>query len=161
MNDSTVSFYLKKDKNLNILREASPEIQKEYIKLVRAEEKLVSKELRNGRVYLNQDFEEVLKNYPDCTYIPGNSEEEKEDKKEKLMQHLLYLLDMGLHLLQWDNPLDYQLIHEYYLGTRRITIDSLTYKYSLTYSQVRNHLKLARDYLKEFILRFMDRKLLE
>lgn len=137
------------------INELSPQLQKEYRKLIKKEARLEEKERRNGRVYLHQDFDEVLKFYPDITTLP-----EHETDKEIIQQQLrekekaLEILRVALIKLKTDEPVNYGLICDYYLKGKT-TLKSLTLKYSLTENQVRYRLKLGKVFLRKFILKVL------
>ena len=92
---------------------------------------------------------DILEIHPDPASLPINYyEEEQQRQRENRLQYLPTALDM----LKKEFPEGYELIMDYYLGEKKITIMYLMEKYGLTRSVVKYRLKLAKQKLKEYII---------
>ena len=123
-------------------------IEREYNKLLRREQYLIERDAENGMIDI-VDFNDILEIHPDPASLPINYyEEEQQRQRENRLQYLPTALDM----LKKEFPEGYELIMDYYLGEKKITIMYLMEKYSLTRSVVKYRLKLAKQKLKEYII---------
>lgn len=127
--------------------DVSPEIEKEYNKLLRKEKYLEEKDAENGLIY--PDFDDVLAMHPDPASLPISDEEEQQQTRHR--ERLEYL-PIALELLKKEYPEGYELVQDYFLGDDKITMWYLVEKYGITIDMVRYRLKRAKEKLKHYII---------
>ncbi|MDE5556133.1 MAG: hypothetical protein K2J32_00365 [Ruminococcus sp.] len=118
-------------------------IEREYNKLCRKEHYLEEKDLAHGVIHIDHDS--CLNNVPE----PRTAEIIKAEITWNL--RLEYLSD-ALVLLKDKFPLEYNLINDYFLSDRNLSMSALAEKYNLSFKQVEYRLKKAKELLKKYII---------
>ena len=127
-------------------------IEDEYNKMLRHEKYLEEREAEF--IAQSADFNAVLEVMPDPASLPIN---EIAEEKRRLNDARLDFLPVALEMLRCDFPEGYELIRDYYLGTKKVTLFYLMEKYGLTRPVVKYRLKIAREKLKAFIIAHENR----
>ncbi|MDE5584188.1 MAG: hypothetical protein K2J08_10860 [Ruminococcus sp.] len=118
-------------------------IEREYNKMCRKEHYLEEKDLAHGVIHIDDDS--FLNNIPE----PRTAEIIKAEDTWKL--RLEYLPD-ALVLLKDKFPLEYNLIHDYFLSDSNLSMSALANKYNLSFKQVEYRLNKAKELLKKYII---------
>ena len=118
-------------------------IEREYNKLCRKEHYLEEKDRAHGVIHMDHDS--CLNNVPE----PRTAEIIKAENTWNL--RLEYLSD-ALVLLKDKFPLEYNLIHDYFLSDSKLSMSALAEKYNIGFKKVEYRLTKAKELLKKYII---------
>ncbi len=121
--------------------EVPREVEKEYNRMGRREQYLEEQDAAHDVIYLDHD---------DISRIPDNPQDELLPA-DILREARLEYLPIALELMKMDYPFEYQLIRDYYLSEKTVTMMYLARKYSVTEKKVEYRMKKARKLLREYI----------
>lgn len=124
------------------------EIEKEYNRMRRREQYLEEQDMAHDVLYLD---------HKDMSEIPDYPAEEL-SRGDILRAARLEYLPIALKLMEIDYPLEYQLIKDYYLSEKAVTMMYLAQKYSLTTKKVEYRIIKAKRLLREYIIAHENKK---
>lgn len=119
-------------------------IEREYNKLCRKEQYLEERDSAHGVIHI--DYDSCLNNVPEPPYHDESS------KTETIWNMRLEHLPSALNKLKNEFPLEYNLINDYFLSERNLSMLELAEKYNLSLKKVEYRLKKAKELLKEYII---------
>ena len=116
-------------------------IEKEFNRMGRREHYLEEQDEAHDVIYLD---------HKDMSRIPDYPQDEL-SSADILREARLEYLPIALELMRTDYPFEYQLIKDYYLSEKAVTMMYLARKYSVTEKKVEYRMKKARRLLREYI----------
>ena len=129
----------------------SPEIEKEYNRIVRREEYLLERD-PIGDAYLFGDEDELYKyNIVDCI---TRIEQEKAEESDKI--EMIELLRKAIEKLKEEYPYEYGLVSKYYIYGRKVTMRELGEENNITKQAANNSLNRAYERLKKYIIMYKE-----
>lgn len=117
-------------------------VEKEYNRMKRREQYLIEQDIAHDVTYLGHKEMCELPDYPVEETTPADI----------LRESRLDYLPIALELMKMDYPFEYQLIRDYYLSEKAVTMIYLAQKYSLTAKTIEYRIKKAKQLLKEYII---------
>lgn len=120
-------------------------IEIEYNKLCRKEQYLEEKDSAHGVIHI--EYDSCLNNVPE-PYCNESS------KPETIWDTRLEHLSSALNRLKDKFPLEYNLINDYFLSGRNLSMLELAKKYGLSLKKVEYRIKKAKELLKEYIISY-------
>ncbi len=122
--------------------EVPDEVKKEFNRMGRREHYLEEQDIAHYVMYLDHKEMSEIPDYP----------VEELSQADILRAARLEYLPIALELMKMDYPFEYQLIRDYYLSEKVVTMMHLAQKYSLTQKKVEYRIKKAKKLLKEYII---------
>lgn len=118
-------------------------IEREYNKLCRKEQYLEERDSTHGVIHI--DYDSCLNNVPEPYH-------DESSKTETIWDMRLEHLPSALNKLKNEFPLEYNLINDYFLSERNLSMLELAEKYNLSLKKVEYRLKKAKELLKKYII---------
>jgi hypothetical protein len=122
--------------------EVSVEIEKEFNRMGRRENYLEEQDRVHRVMYFDHN---------DISKIPDYPAEEL-SAAEILREARLEYLPVALELMKINYPFEYQLISDYYLSEKTVTMLFLAQKYSITQKKVEYRINKAKRLIREYII---------
>lgn len=122
--------------------EVPREIEKEYNRMGRRELYLEEQDQVHDVEYLDHKKMSEIPDYPVEELSPADI----------LREARLEYLPVALELMKCDYPFEYQLISDYYLSEKAVTMMYLAQKYSLTPKKIEYRINKAKRLLREYII---------
>ncbi len=118
-------------------------IEREYNKLCRKEQYLEERDSAHGVIHI--EYDAFLNNVPELCREEITESEIIWDKRRERLPSALNKLKNAFRL-------EYNLISDYFLSEKNLSMIELAEKYNLSLKQVEYRLKKAKELLKEYII---------